>query len=219
MSTLQSQGKTELSVMVVDSQQLIRMALSKLLSSNGIQIVGSAPDAISALRMNLRFRPKIAVIDILLKEGPNGIELAQELRKMNSRIGIVFLTTLEDLRTIGSVTAEMPIGSIYLNKADVNDVEQIRDAIRRASKNTLSVLFSVTSEPKLRSQPFTDNQMDLMRMISQGMSNKSISSKRFTTEKSTENAISRLAKKMNMPSDILSNQRVSIAQFFYAINS
>ena len=189
----------ELSVVVVDSQQLIRMALSSILPTEGIQIVGSAPDAISAVRLTLRFRPKVAVIDILLRGRANGIQLAHQLRKIDSRIGIVFLTSVEDLRTLGPAIEEMPNGSIFLNKADVNDAEQIRDGIRKASNNAHSALLSVGSKLKLRNQPFTDNQMELMRMIALGMLNKSIATKRFTTVKSTENAISRLAKKMNMP--------------------
>jgi len=56
--TPKRQANMELSVVVVDSQQLIRMALSSILPTEGIQIVGSAPDAISAVRLTLRFRPK-----------------------------------------------------------------------------------------------------------------------------------------------------------------
>ena len=194
------------------------MALSKLLSSNGIKIVGSAPDAINALRMNLLIRPKIAVIDILLKDGPNGIELAQELRKVNSRIGLVFLTTVDDMRAFGEDITNLPPGSLYLNKADIINVEQIQDAIRWALNSFNSMQLSRNCDLKLKSQPFTDNQMELMRMISLGMSNKAISANRFTKEKSTENSIARLAKKMNIPSDNLRNQRVSIARFFFAIN-
>lgn len=180
--------------------------------------MGSAPDAINALRMNLLIRPKIAVIDILLKDGPNGIELAQELRKVNSRIGLVFLTTVDDMRAFGEDITNLPPGSLYLNKADIINVEQIQDAIRWALNSFNSMQLSRNCDLKLKSQPFTDNQMELMRMISLGMSNKAISANRFTKEKSTENSIARLAKKMNIPSDNLRNQRVSIARFFFAIN-
>lgn len=218
MSTLQIQANKEISVIVVDSQQLIRIALSKILSTSGIEIAGEAPDAISALRLNQKFKPMVAVIDIFLKNGPNGIQLAGKLRSINPRIGIVFLTTVDDTRVFGTTSVKMPQGAIYLNKADVHDVEQIHDAIRRASENASSAQPSIYGELVLRSQPFTDNQMELMRMIARGLSNRSISSNRFTTEKSTENAIARLAKKLNIPSDSLSNQRVSIARFFYSIN-
>jgi len=67
-------------------------------------------------------------------------------------------------------------------------------------------------------EPFTDLQMELMRLISSGMSNVAIAAARFTTVKSTENAISRLAKKLGIPTDDKSNQRVLIAKYFFKLS-
>jgi DNA-binding NarL/FixJ family response regulator len=57
-----------------------------------------------------------------------------------------------------------------------------------------------------------------MRLISLGKSNSAIAALKFTTVKSTENAISRLAKKLKIPSDDANNQRVLIAREFYKLN-
>ena len=112
----------------------------------------------------------------------------------------------------------MPPSSLYLNKADVQTAKQLIDTIQGAYELVHADLPKEKEGAKLVHEPFTDLQIELMRMISLGMSNAAIAAARFTTVKSTENAIARLAKKLNIPSDEKNNQRVSIARAFYMLN-
>ena len=68
---------------------------------------------------------------------------------------------------------------------------------------------------KMRKLQLTDLQIELMRLIALGLSNAAIAEARFTTVKSTENAISRLAKKLSLEKTDKNNQRVLIAQRFF----
>ncbi|TRZ85933.1 MAG: hypothetical protein D4R83_05830 [Streptomycetaceae bacterium] len=54
-----------------------------------------------------------------------------------------------------------------------------------------------------------------MRLIALGLSNAEISKRRFTTVKSTENSISRLAKILRFEHDETTNQRVQIARTYF----
>ena len=108
---------------------------------------------------------------------------------------------------------------MHVNKADIAEADQLIEVIRRAYESIQSGGESRTSELQLISEPFTDLQLELMRLISLGKSNAAIAAARFTTLKSTENAIARLAKKLNIPSDDTNNQRVLIARAFFRLNS
>jgi len=65
--------------------------------------------------------------------------------------------------------------------------------------------------------PFTDTQIELMRLIALGLSNTEISKRRFTTVKSTENSIARLAKILHLEQDETINQRVQIARTYFRL--
>ena len=218
MSTALTQSELQISVLVVEDENLTRALMSKLLTTSGFRVVGSAPDAASAMVINRQQRPQVAVIDINLGAGPSGLDLAHALRKVSPRIGIVFVTVVADARTLGPNLPEMPPASLYINKAEIQTANQLIDTIQGAYALVHTDMPKEKESVKLVSEPFTDLQIELMRMISLGMSNASIAAARFTTVKSTENAIARLAKKLNIASDEKNNQRVSIARAFYMLN-
>ena len=101
-------------------------------------------------------------------------------------------------------------------KLSIQDIEVIRNAFEAALTGPTSK--AKDESPEMSKEPFTDLQMELMRLISSGMSNVAIAAARFTTVKSTENAISRLAKKLGIPTDDKSNQRVLIAKYFFKLS-
>ncbi len=208
----------EIKVLIVEDQASSRLMLTSLLKGNGFDVVGAVSNAISALDIRLKFRPQVVVLGIELKSDINGIELAHALRATNPHLGIVFLSSVHDARTLGTTQLGLPKNSQYINKADFNHAEQLYIAIRDAYATAGEGLPGDKSEIILKDEPFTDTQMELMRMVASGMSNEKISVQRYVSVKSVENAIARLAKKMHIQRDSDHNQRVLIAKVFYEIN-
>jgi DNA-binding NarL/FixJ family response regulator len=58
------------------------------------------------------------------------------------------------------------------------------------------------------------SDIQLLELISQGFSNKQIAEIKKITIKSCENAISRLAKKLDVPRDPSINQRVTLSKIY-----
>ena len=214
-------AKTELpiSVMVVEDEPLSKLLLSKSLSSAGFRVVGTATNGSDAMRIFREHKPQVALLDINLGDGPTGLDIAAALRKNSLHIGILFVTSLTDVRVLKPNLPHAPLTSAYINKAELSDISNLIEHVRKAFE--LANIDSTTSGKlvplKITSEPFTDLQIELMRMISQGLSNAAIADARFTTVKSVENAISRLAKKLNIANDESSNQRVLIAKKFYKL--
>jgi DNA-binding NarL/FixJ family response regulator len=208
----------KLSVLIVEEEAASRVMLSALLEGNGFDVVGVVSSAISAMNIRLKIRPQVVVLGIEFKSGRNGIELAHALRKINPRLGIVFLSSVHDARTLGPNQLKLPAESKYINKANLTNPEQIYIAIRDAYTDANVGLPGDEPEIMLKDEPFTDGQMELMRQVASGMSNRKISTQRYITEKSVENSISRLAKKMHIRSDTDHNQRVLMAKSFFKVN-
>lgn len=214
-----SHSSLEISVLVVEDEILTQTLVSKLLSAAGLRVVGAVSNASEAMSLSRRFKPDVAMLDINLGGGPTGLDIAAALRKSAPHIGLVFLSSVTDIRTLSPNQPPMPEASIYLNKSDISKTDQLITAIQSAFQIAHSKISGEFATTPLISEPYTDLQLELMRLISLGKSNAAIAALKFTTVKSTENAISRLAKKMNIPNDEASNQRVLIAREFFRLNS
>ena len=215
--TLHSQ--LELSVLVIEDEAFTRTLVSKVIAAADFKLVGSAHNASEGIRLFRTYKPQVVVTDVDLGVGPTGLDIAAAISKISPSTGIVFITSIEDVRTIRPNLPVAPATSKYLNKADVTNVQVLIEVIRAAYEKAQTGPMSRFKDEgwEISKEPFTDLQIELMRLISVGMSNAAIASARFTTIKSTENAISRLAKKIGIPTDDKSNQRVLIARYFYKL--
>jgi DNA-binding NarL/FixJ family response regulator len=215
MNNPKSKSELEISVLVVEDESLTRTLISSLLTNAGFRVVGTAPNASEAMAIFRLHRPQVVLMDIDLGAGPTGLDIALALRKISPRVGLVFITSFTDVRTIAPNLPPMPPASLLVNKAEITQIEQLIEVVRKAYEAIQSGTDSAKPPVATEGAPFTDLQLELMRLISLGKSNSAIAAARVTTVKSTENAISRLAKKLNIPSDDLNNQRVLIAREFF----
>lgn len=215
-----SHSELQISVLVIEDEALTRTLISKVISAADFKLVGTAQNAVEAMRLFRTFKPQVVVTDIDLGAGPTGLDIATAISKISPTTGIVFVSSIEDVRTIRPNLPAAPATSQYLNKADVSNVQILIEVIRNAFEAALTGPTTKSKDEswEMSKEPFTDLQMELMRLISSGMSNVAIAAARFTTVKSTENAISRLAKKLGIPTDDKSNQRVLIAKYFFKLS-
>ena len=213
-------SQLHISVLVVEDEALTRTLVSKVLGAVDFHLVGTAQNAVEAMRLFKTFRPQVVVTDIDLGGGPTGLDIAHAIERISPSTGIVFISSIEDVRTIRPNLPMAPLTSKYINKADVSNVQILIEVIRNAYESAqIGPISKLRDEGwEISKEPFTDLQIELMRLISLGLSNAAIAAARFTTVKSTENAISRLAKKLGIPTDDKSNQRVLIARYFYKMN-
>ena len=123
---------SQISVMMVEDDEMTRHIIKKSLSKNMINIVFDTAFVKDALKFAKQYRPMVAVLDYNLGPGPNGIDLANQLRKFQPQIGIVLLTAFLDPTQLKKRISELPKGSTYLIKHDVVDIQVLIEAIMQA---------------------------------------------------------------------------------------
>ncbi|CAB5071962.1 MAG: response regulator [Actinobacteria bacterium] len=206
-----------LDVLVVEDENFQRLVLSDSLAANGLNVVAGAANAQSAMKLFYLHRPDVVTLDIDLGEGPTGIDIAYAMREKDPKVAIVVLTVIPDPRLLRPNLRTVPPNVVYLEKSHIGAQEAILNGIQEAiemSHNPGSKK-SLPSNEYQKKIPLTDTQIELMRLIALGLSNAEISKRRFTTVKSTENSISRLAKILRFEHDETTNQRVQIARTYF----
>jgi DNA-binding NarL/FixJ family response regulator len=131
--------------------------------------------------------------------------------------GIIFLTSFNDERFIFNFKKEIPKNYAYLRKQEISNVKIVSDAIIDLAR--FSEKSDNTSNLKKKYYvDLSDRDIELMRYVSQGYSNAKIANLLNIGEKSCENAISRLLKKLSIPADKEINQRVLITRKYFELS-
>lgn len=190
-------------VLIVDDDALIRSLLTTALSGYGFETEVAA-DAITAHRLVRSFDPDVLLVDIDLGPGVNGLELVSALATSDASRGYVVLSNYS--ASVKSVPAAANIS--YVNKQDISDSTMLVDRIE-------GVLRGVKSEkwPE-QNLKLTKSQLDLLRMLSEGLSNKQIADSKNQSVRAVEQLLSRTYKALGFQRNSGKSRRVMSAQIY-----
>lgn len=202
-----------LRVVVVEDDAFTRTMLVSTLSQAGLSVILETGSAAEAVQKAPNLKPAVAVLDLHLGIGPTGIDVAHALRRNDPAIGIIFLTSYSDPRLLDANLPPMPGNSQYLTKESVIQLEVLLQAISNSLVNkSAKTKFKTTSNMNT----LTDIQIEVLRLLADGMSNSEIAKRRVVSEKSVEVTIARIAKTLNLAKDSSRNQRVHMAKAYFA---
>ena len=211
MSMLQTHSD-QLKLLIVEDDKILLTMMSGALTSEGFNVL-AASDAQSAMQYFDKARPDVVILDIDLGAGPSGIDLANKMRQISGRIAIVFCTSFKDMRFIQGDYLKYPLHTVVLKKADVVNIEKFSNAINEAVE---LIRESDESKPDQLHEKYykdlTALEIELLTLIAGGHSNKQVAAEKGISLKSCENAIARLAKKLEIPATEQSNQRVLLTR-------
>ena len=125
---------TKLNVMLVEDDDFTRSTVKSALIGQGLNIVYDTALVKEGIEFAKKNRPDVAVLDYNLGKGPNGIDLANQLRKMQPEIGIVLLTAFLNPAELDTKISQLPAGSRYLVKHSVSDIKILVKEIIGSSK-------------------------------------------------------------------------------------
>jgi DNA-binding NarL/FixJ family response regulator len=120
-------GHSAARILVVEDDYFIAMEIEATLVAAGYEVVGIAATAAEAAEMAGAHHPDMAVMDIRLREGPDGIDAAIELFKVMG-IRSLFATAHEDAETRRRAAVAKPLGWL----AKPFSPPSLREAVRTA---------------------------------------------------------------------------------------
>ena len=125
---------SKLNIMLVEDDDFTRSTVKSALMGQGLNIVYDTAFVKDGIEFAKKNRPDVAVLDYNLGKGPNGIDLAKQLRRIQPEIGIVLLTAFLNPAELDSKISQLPAGSRYLVKHSVSDIKVLINEIAESSK-------------------------------------------------------------------------------------
>lgn len=195
-----------ISVLLADDHVLFRQALRHLLEmEQDITVVAEASDGAAAIALVEQARPDVVLLDISMP-AMDGIVATARLREAHPEIGIIILTMFaEDTHIIRAIRAGAN-GYLLKNSDSGRVIEAIRAVARGQSILEPQLVTKLLDEFRRLSdnrEPtniagLTDRELDLLRLVARGLSNKEIASTLELAESTVKNRLSILFEKLDV---------------------
>lgn len=195
-------------VVIVDDQRLMRDGLKTILElQDNIEVIGTASDGREVIDICRTCTPDVILMDIRMP-GMNGVDATKIIKSSYPDVKILVLTTFDDEEYI--IDALNYRASGYMLKDIDGDalIKGIEDAYDNkyilpssiASKLVNKLISNSTSDKKEDNLKvlFTDRELEVAKMLSQGFTNKQIASSLFISEGTVKNNVSNIYSKIQI---------------------
>jgi len=197
-------------VLIVDDHALFRRGLQMVLDGEpDIEVVGEAADGHQALDRAQELMPDVVLMDVRMPRR-SGIEATREIRDALPHVRVLMLTVSDE--EVDLYEAIKAGASGYLLKEVSTD--EVPEAIRsvvagqsRISPSMASKLLTEFAAWSKRTGPagvggptLTERELEVLRLVAQGMANKDIARELFISENTVKNHVRNILEKLHLHS-------------------
>lgn len=190
-------------VLIADDHAVVRQGLRIFLKrDHDLELVGEAINGQQAVQLARELHPDMVLMDLLMPE-TDGVEATARIRTELPDTQVIVLTSVLDERSIISAMRAGAIG--YLSKdIDVYDlIRAIKSAwidgqIQLSPKAAAQLMHEAGAANHLES--LTGRELDVLRLLAQGQSNKTIANHLNIGEKTVKTHVSSILDKLHVTS-------------------
>jgi len=200
-----------LKVLIVDDHALFRRGLQMVLKQeDDIEVVGEAGDGHEAVEKATELMPDVVLMDVRMPRR-SGIEATEQIKDLLPHVKILMLTISDEEADLYDAIKAGASG--YLLKEI--SIDEVADAIRsvwagqsRISPSMASKLlteFAAISKraeerQQLPAPRLTEREMEVLKLVAQGMNNRDIAKELFISENTVKNHIRNILEKLHLHS-------------------
>jgi NarL family two-component system response regulator LiaR len=199
-------AEDEIRVLVVDDHTIIRKGMKAVLElAPDIKIIGEAGNGLEALQQAVKLHPDVILMDLVMPE-MDGIEATRQIKALQSEVRILVLTTFTGEELIFPAIKAGALGYQLKDSSPEALVEAIRQVYRGEpslhpiiARKVLQELLTPSEKPPT-SDPLTQREVEVLRLIAQGFENKEIAEKLVISEATTRTHVSNILSKLHLAS-------------------
>lgn len=171
---------TEINILIVENEPIIASDIETSLEKNEYKVADIAytmEDALLALENNL---PDLAILDINLAQGTEGIQIA-EIIKSKYQIPFIFLTSYSDRKTLDQAKHTEPSGYLVKPFTEVNLFTTIEIALYNHAQKLKQQFpaLNLTNLNKNLETRLSEREFELLQLIYNGHTNQKIAESLF----------------------------------------
>ena len=167
-------------VLVAEDHSLFRDGIISLLEAAGFEVVGEVGDGLAAVEAARRLRPDLVLMDIMMP-GMDGLAALRLIKKELPEVAVVMLTVSDDDAHLLEAVESGAAGYLQKDLTSEQVFELLRGVqsgeaamTRRMMARLMKGLVGYPPEPPEPPNRLTGREVELLRLVSRGMSNRTI---------------------------------------------
>jgi len=194
-------------VLIADDHQLIRQGLKQVLElENDIEVIAQACNGEEAIQLAREFNPDVILMDINMP-GTNGLQAIKQIKEEKISSRIIVLTIHEDREYLFKTIQMGAVGYVLKDAETTVLVEAIRSVHSGQSyiqPNMTTELvkefnrITMSEKEKNDKNNLTAREIEVLKLIAEGLINKEIAKKLYISEKTVKNHLSNIFRKLNV---------------------
>ena len=194
-----------ITVLLVDDHALVRQGVRAFLETqNDIAVVAEAGSGEEAVRLATEHAPDVALVDLIMP-GMDGVEATRRLTARSPRTNVVVLTSYHDDE---HVFPAIRAGALSYILKEVGP-DELADAVRKAAigeavlhpqvaARVVRELYGARRDEPNAFHDLSDRELEVLKLIAEGLSNAEISNRLFISEKTTKSHVSNILSKLHL---------------------
>ena len=203
------QGKNK-KIVIAEDHNILRAGLKALLQSNPeFEIIGEADNGRDAIRRVIELKPDLVIMDLSMP-GMNGMDAIKEIKERMAEVRVLVLTVHSEEEYV-MASLQAGANGYVLKDATQNELliaaERVLDGktylspdITEKVVNTYLNSNSEGKEPQTRWDTVTQRERQILKLIAEGHTNKSMAEYLCISVKTVEKHRANLMKKLDLHS-------------------
>jgi len=191
-------------ILITDDHAVVREGLRTLISTEpGMEVVGEAADGFEAVQNACELNPDVILIDMVMPR-MGGLEAIQKIKGHCPEAQILVLTSFSDDETVFPAIKAGALGYLLKNASPDRLLSAIRDVYKGKPSmssdiaNKLMLDLQRKSDLPPTEDPLTDREMDVLKLVAQGMTNQEISEELVISEGTVRTHVSNILSKLHL---------------------
>ena len=195
-------------VLIVDDHEIVRKGIRALLATKkDIQVVGEARDGAEAVETSKTLQPDVILMDLMMPK-VNGVQATRQITSECPGARILILTSFAADEQVFPAIKAGALGYLLKDSSPQELLQGIRQVFRgepsldpAVARKVLAELSSPPPPPKpLTQDPLTTRELEILRLIARGQSNKEIATELVIAEETVHTHVSNILNKLHLAS-------------------
>ena len=194
-----------ISVLIVDDHGVVRQGLRTYLELlDDIEVIGEAQNGVEAVAQVRQHRPDVVLMDLVMPE-MDGIEATHQVCAISPTTKVIVLTSFTEDELVFPAIKAGAVGYLLKDVSPPDLVNAIQ-AVHRGethlhpdiTKKLMDQFVSPKVEPAAAPDELTTREIEVLRLIAQGMSNRELAQALTISEKTVKTHVSNILSKLHL---------------------
>lgn len=202
--TIKREDQPSIRILIADDHAIVREGLRTLINTEpGMTVVGEAQDGTQAVAQCLALQPDVLLLDMVMPH-KSGLEVIEAVRQENPETRILVLTSFAGDDIVFPAIKSGALGYLLKNSSPQRLLHAIQEVFRGEPSMSPAIAKKLMLEMRTPSElpptedPLTAREVDVLKLLAQGLTNQEIAERLFIGEGTVRTHVSNILSKLHL---------------------